>query len=140
MTALETNYQLNVEQDNSAIYDLLIQKGDLLLSENEFDDAILIYQQALEIKPSDQAAIAKIDHVEAIKQELSAILEAESQLNSQFDALIHNGDVFLSANQVDDPWDTLAIFSFERIGLCPIQNIECFAVPEQVYSCRGWSI
>ncbi|MDG1429364.1 MAG: DUF4476 domain-containing protein [Crocinitomicaceae bacterium] len=102
LTALETNYQLNVEQDNSAIYDLLIQKGDLLLSENEFDDAILIYQQALEIKPSDQAAIAKIDHVEAIKQELSAILEAESQLNSQFDALIHNGDVFLSANQVDD--------------------------------------
>lgn len=99
---METNYQLNVEQDNSAIYDLLIQKGDLLLSENEFDDAILIYQQALEIKPSDQAAIAKIDHVEAIKQELSAILEAESQLNSQFDALIHNGDVFLSANQVDD--------------------------------------
>ena len=102
LTALETNYQLNVEQDNSAIYDLLIQKGDLLLSENEFDDAILIYQQALEIKPSDQTAIAKIDHVEAIKQELSAILEAESQLNSQFDALIHNGDVFLSANQVDD--------------------------------------
>ena len=102
LTALETNYQLNVEQDNSAIYDLLIQKGDLLLSENEFDDAILIYQQALEIKPSDQGAIAKIDHVEAIKQELSAILEAESQLNSQFDALIHNGDVFLSANQVDD--------------------------------------
>jgi len=102
LTALETNYQLNVEQDNSAIYDLLIQKGDLLLSENEFDDAILIYQQALEIKPSDQAAIAKIDHVEAIKQELSAILEAESQLNSQFDALIHNGDVFLSANQVVD--------------------------------------
>tara|TARA_Y100000385_G_scaffold288919_1_gene356848 strand:+ start:1101 stop:2366 length:1266 start_codon:yes stop_codon:yes gene_type:complete len=102
LTALETNYQLNVEQDNSAIYDLLIQKGDLLLSENQFDDAILIYQQALEIKPSDQGAIAKIDHVEAIKQELSAILEAESQLNSQFDALIHNGDVFLSANQVDD--------------------------------------
>jgi len=109
LTALETNYQLNVEQDNSAIYDLLIQKGDLLLSENEFDDAILIYQQALEIKPSDQAAIAKIDHVEAIKQELSAILEAESQLNSQFDALIHNGDVFLSANQVVD-----AIIMYEQ--------------------------
>lgn len=102
LTALETNYQLNVEQDNSAIYDLLIQKGDLLLSENEFDDAILIYQQALEIKPSDQAAIEKIENVESIKQELSAILEAENQLNSQFDALIQNGDVFLSANQIDE--------------------------------------
>jgi tetratricopeptide (TPR) repeat protein len=102
LTTLENNYQLNVEQDNDAIYDLLIEKGDLLLSNNQFDGAILIYQQALEIKPSDQIAIGKINDVEAIQTELTAILEAENQLNSQFDVLIQNGDVFLSANQVDE--------------------------------------
>lgn len=102
LTALETNYQLNVEQDNNAIYDLLIQKGDLLLSENEFDNALLIYQQALEIKPSDQTAKEKINNVQVIQQELEAIIEAENQLNTQFDAFIHNGDVFLSANNVDE--------------------------------------
>ena len=81
---------------------MLIEKGDLLLSNNQFDGAILIYQQALEIKPSDQIAIGKINDVEAIQTELTAILEAENQLNSQFDVLIQNGDVFLSANQVDE--------------------------------------
>jgi tetratricopeptide (TPR) repeat protein len=102
LTALETNYQLNIEQDNNAIYDLLIQKGDLLLSNNDFDNAILIYQQALEIKPSDLTAQEKINNIESIQQELAAILEAENQLNTQFDVLIQNGDVFLSANQVDE--------------------------------------
>lgn len=101
-SALENNYQLDVAQDNNAIYDLLIEKGDILLSNNQFDEAILIYQQALEIKPSDQTAQEKIASVEAIQQELAAILEAENELNSQFDALIQNGDVFLSANQIDE--------------------------------------
>ena len=102
ISALENSYQLNVEQDNNEIYNLLIEKGDLLLSNNEFDDAILIYQQALEIKPSDEVVMTKINDVAAIKQELAAILEAENQLNAQFDAFIQNGDVFLSANQVNE--------------------------------------
>ena len=46
LTALENNYQLNIEQDNNAIYDLLIEKGDLFLSNNQFDEALLIFQQA----------------------------------------------------------------------------------------------
>ena len=102
LTTLENNYQLNVEQDNNAIYDLLIQKGDLLLSNNQFDEAILIYQQALEIRPSDQVVIGKISDVASIQQELAAILEAENQLNAQFDSYIHQGDVLLSSNKVDE--------------------------------------
>jgi tetratricopeptide (TPR) repeat protein len=100
--ALENDYHLNIEQDNNAIYDLLIQKGDILLSNNQFDDAILIYQQALEIKPSDQVAIGKINDAATIQQELFAVMEAENQLNSQFDSFIQQGDVLLSSNQVDD--------------------------------------
>lgn len=102
LSALENDYQLDVAQDNDAIYNLLIEKGDLLLSNNQFNEAILIYQQALEIKPTDQIAQEKINTAEAIQMELAAILEAENQLNSQFDMLIQNGDVFLSANQVDE--------------------------------------
>ena len=101
LTTLETNYQLNVEKDNNAIYDLLIQKGDLLLSNNQFDDALLIYQQAQEIKPADKVVIDKITDVAKIKQELAAILEAENKVNADFDSYIQQGDVLLSANNVD---------------------------------------
>jgi predicted negative regulator of RcsB-dependent stress response len=97
----KNDYQLNAEQDNKAIYDLLIQKGDLLLSNNQFNEATLIYQQALEIKTGDQVAINKIAEVSKIQSELAAILEAENQLNAQFDSYIQQGDVLLSSNQVD---------------------------------------
>ncbi|PWL29405.1 MAG: hypothetical protein DCO96_06475 [Fluviicola sp. XM-24bin1] len=99
---METDYQLNVEEDNNAIYDLLIQKGDMLLSNNQFDEALLIYQQALEIKPSDQDVKDKINNVASIQEELAAIIEAENQLNSQFDSYIQQGDVLLSSNKVDE--------------------------------------
>ena len=101
-TAMETNYQLNVEEDNNAVYDLLIQKGDMFLSNNQFDEALLIYQQALEIKPSDQAVKNKVNDVASIQQELAAILKAENQLNGQFNSYIQQGDVLLSSNNVDE--------------------------------------
>lgn len=101
-TSLQNSYQLSTTQDNDAVFDLLIQKGDLLLSNNQFDEALLIYQQALEIKPSDPTALERINNVATLKQELAAITEAENQLNAQFDGLIQQGDILLSANQVDD--------------------------------------
>jgi predicted negative regulator of RcsB-dependent stress response len=102
ITALENNYQLNIEQDNNAIYDLLIQKGDLLVSNGQFDDALLIYGQAQEIRPSDQSLIGKINDITTIRQELAAILEAESKLNTEFDSFIQQGDILLSSNRVDE--------------------------------------
>ena len=101
-TTLQNNYQLSTTQDNDVVFDLLIQKGDLLLSNNQFDEALLIYQQALEIKPSDPTTLEKINNVATLKQELAAIIEAENQLNTQFDGLIQQGDIRLSANQVDE--------------------------------------
>jgi len=126
LSALENNYQLNIEEDNNVIYDLLIQKGDLLLSNNQFDEAILIYQQALEIKPTDQLVIGKINDVTTIQQELAAILEAENQINSQFDVLIQNGDVFLSANKVEE-----AIAMYEQaMALKPGDEIAYLRIKE----------
>lgn len=126
LSALENNYQLNIEEDNNVIYDLLIQKGDLLLSNNQFDEAILIYQKALEIKPTDQLVIGKINDVTTIQQELAAILEAENQINSQFDVLIQNGDVFLSANKVEE-----AIAMYEQaMALKPGDEIAYLRIKE----------
>lgn len=97
---LENDYQLNVVEDNQAIYDLLIEKGDLLLSENKFDESLLIYQQILEIKPSDALVMEKINNVASIQLEIALILEAENQINAQFNSFIQQGDILLSNNNV----------------------------------------
>ena len=74
--------QINLFDKLANIYPQNI--SEQIYSNNQFDEAILIYQQALEIKPSDQAVMNKIDNVAATQQELAAILEAENQLNLQF--------------------------------------------------------
>ena len=126
ISTLQNNYQLNVEEDNDAIYDLLIQKGDLLLSNNQFDEAKVIYQQAQEIKPSDPLAGEKLSNLEQMQKDLAAIIDSENQLNTQFDAFIYQGDVFLSSNQVDD-----AINSYEQaMALKPGDQIAYLRIKE----------
>lgn len=102
LTVLENNYQLTVEKDNNTVYALLIEKGDLLLSNNEFDNALLIYQQALEFRPSDLAVVEKIKNLENVRRKFLSIVQAEKALNAQFDLLIQKGDVLLSANKVNE--------------------------------------
>lgn len=98
---LQNDYELSHQQNNSNAYQLLIEKGDLLFSNNQYDEALLIYNQALELKPGDATATQKIQDVNNIKQELAAILAAEQQVNAQFDQFIQQGDIYLSSNQVD---------------------------------------
>lgn len=99
--SLQNDYQINVEQDNHALFDLLIQKGDILLSNNQFDEAIAFYTQAQEIKPNDQTPALKITEVNQIQTQLANVVQQEQQLNSQFNTLIQQGDVQLASNQVD---------------------------------------
>lgn len=101
-TAFETDYQLDVVKDLDDVHRLLMDKGDLLLSNNQFDEALLIYQQALEIKPSDQQTMNMISEVATTKQELAAILEAESKMKLKFNNLILSGDELLSVNKVGE--------------------------------------
>ncbi|MDG1260840.1 MAG: DUF4476 domain-containing protein [Flavobacteriales bacterium] len=103
--AFENDYQLGVEQDINSIFDLLVKKGDLLMSKNQFDEAVLIYQQALEISPESELVKMKIDEVSDVQFELASILEEENKLNAQFDLLIQQGDVKLSSNKVDEAID-----------------------------------
>lgn len=82
--SLQNDYQINVEQDNHALFDLLIQKGDILLSNNQFDEAIAFYTQAQEIKPNDQTPALKITEVNQIQTQLANVVQQEQQLLSGF--------------------------------------------------------
>ena len=97
---LQNDYQINVEEDNNTLFDLLIQKGDILLSNNQFDEAIAFYTQAQEIKPNDQVPGLKITEVHQIQTQLANVVQQEQQLNNQLNDFIQQGDVQLAANQV----------------------------------------
>ena len=57
---LQNDYELSHQHNNDNAYGLLIEKGDLLFSNNQYDEALLIYNQALELKPGDATATQKI--------------------------------------------------------------------------------
>ena len=109
LSTLENNYQLKTEKDNNSIFKLLLEKGDLLLSENKFKEATLIYEQALEIRPKSEKVKEKIEEVSKLENELASIIEAENRLNTEFDTLIHDGDLLLSANKIEE-----AIIKYEK--------------------------
>ena len=100
-TTLQNEYELSHQHNNDHAYELLMEKGDLLVSNNQYDEALLIYNQALELKPGNQNTTQKIQEVNNLKEELAKILTAEQQLNAQFDQFIQQGDIYLTSNQVD---------------------------------------
>ncbi len=76
----ENNLALQEEEKKkNAEFDLLIQKGDNLLSSNKFDEAISIYEQAKALKPGDQIPYVKIQEANKRKQDL-----ANAEVNKQY--------------------------------------------------------
>ena len=70
-------------QVHELLFDLFIQKGDILLSNNQFDEAIAFYTQAQELKPNDQIPPLKISEANQIKTQLANVIVQEQQLNNQ---------------------------------------------------------
>lgn len=97
----QNDYQLSTSQNNDATFDLLIQKGDLLLSNNEFDAAIAVYKEALQLKPGHEVPTQRIEQSYQLQLQLAQIVNEENKMNAQFDALIQQGDQMLASNQVD---------------------------------------
>ena len=62
-----------VEEENQrwTQYDFLMQKGDILVSSNKFDEAISTYQQASAIFPAEQMPYIKIEEANRLKKELA---------------------------------------------------------------------
>ena len=76
----ENNMALQEEEKKkNAEFDLLIQKGDNLLSSNKFDESIVIYEQAKSLKPGDQIPYVKIQEANKRKQDL-----ANAEINKQY--------------------------------------------------------
>ena len=67
------------EKKKNAEFELLIQKGDNLLSSNKFDEAIAVYEQSKSLKPGDQVPYVKIQEANKRKDDL-----ANAEINKQY--------------------------------------------------------
>lgn len=109
LLSVQYNYQLNLEQDRNAKFDLLMHQGDILLSVNKFDDAIAAYLQAQTLKPEDPTPGLRVQEVRRWQQELANINHQQNHVNVQFESLIQQGDHLLSYSLFDE-----AISSYEQ--------------------------
>ena len=109
LLSVQYNYQLNLEQDRNAKFDLFIHQGDVLLSVNKFDEAISAYLQAQKLKPEDPAPSLRIEEVRRWQQELDNINHQQNHINVQFESLVQQGDHLLAYSLFDE-----AISSYEQ--------------------------
>jgi len=73
----------------------MVANGDVKITEEQYQEGINIYNQALGIIPNDKGVIAKIKDAEAKMAALLATLEAErkqKELDDQFASLVEQGD------------------------------------------------
>ena len=73
--------QLENDKENDVQFQALIQKGDNLLLSDKFDEAIVVYNQAKEVKPADQLPFKKIEDANLKKENL-----ANAAVNKQYQA------------------------------------------------------
>lgn len=85
---LELADTINEENDKNAQFNLLIQKGDILLLSNKFDEAIEVYEQAMILKPEDQMPYLKIKEVNIRKQSFTYVETDCSTGNGEFSQIM----------------------------------------------------
>jgi tetratricopeptide (TPR) repeat protein len=109
LLSVQYNYELGIEQNKNAKYDLLMHQGDILLSANKFDEAITAYLEAKTLNPNGTAPDLKIKDARKWQQEFNNINNQQNQNNAKFDALIQQGDHLLAYNLFNE-----AILSYEQ--------------------------
>ncbi len=72
-----------------AIYQVHLQKGDSLLTLQNYNDAISSYEEALRIKPTGEKALANMDHARTLKINR----EREIARRETYDNSIQSGDL-----------------------------------------------
>ncbi|MBI3133694.1 MAG: tetratricopeptide repeat protein [Bacteroidetes bacterium] len=83
----ETNAE--VEQN----YQKIITKADGLKTEERYDEAIIYYNNALKLKPSDPYPKQQIEAINKIKTDKANALQAQEKLTAEYNALIKEADV-----------------------------------------------
>ena len=93
---LEAETQLNTQ------FDSYIQQGDVLLSSNNVDESIIMYEQAMALKPGDEIAYSRIKEANHWKTEITNYMEDENKKSTQYDFLVQKGDILVSSNKFDE--------------------------------------
>ena len=101
------------EKKKNAEFELMIQKGDNLLSSNKFDEAIAVYEQSKSLKPGDQTPYVKIQEANKRKQEL-----ANAEINQQYQ------DKMTEAKKAFDKkdWDNAKKLYNEASAIKPLER------------------
>lgn len=88
-----------------AIYQVHLQKGDASLDLQEYEDAIVAYEEALVIKPTGEEALANIEKARTLKTNR----DKEIARKETYDKSIRNGDMLFSEKSYE-----LAKVEFEK--------------------------
>lgn len=91
------------------LYKDFMTKGNLSMSSESYDQALIHFQNALSVKPDDQVAKDKIEEVQQILDDKANALKSDLEKQNKFDALIKEADdKFAAENYVE------AISSYEK--------------------------
>ena len=85
-----------------SIFDSYIQQGDVLLSSNNVEESIIMYEQAMALKPGDEIAYSRIKEANHWKTEITNYMEDENKKWTQYDFLMQKGAILVSANKFDE--------------------------------------
>jgi tetratricopeptide (TPR) repeat protein len=79
---------------NDAAFQALFKEAEnLYLTQKKYEDALVKYEQALELKPSDELTLNRIDELDAIIQKLKEDQLASQQADAAYIALKNEADV-----------------------------------------------
>ena len=108
---IEIEKQMKAETDAEVEvnYQKIITKADGLKTEERFDEAIVYYQNALKLKPSDPYPKAQIDAINKIKTDRANALSGQEKLNQEYAALIKTADEAFNAQNF-----TLALAKYKE--------------------------
>ena len=84
-----------------ADYQAALDNGDELLKKNDFDNAIVAYQKAATLKPSEPAPKSKIQTAKKSKADAEAKAAAE-KIDKEFTAAMEKADGLLAAGKYDE--------------------------------------
>lgn len=108
-----------------------LAKGDELVKEEEFDDAITYYQKAEFFNPNSTEPTTKISLAQTKKQ------EAYSKKRDRYDILITQGDKAYQNKDFEDAWtsykDALRIFKDEQYPAQKLEELKSITGDEKAY-------
>lgn len=94
------NEQARVKELDAA-YDAAITNADALLSKQEYNEAKMAYEKALEIKPADPYTTAKLNEIDAILVEILAEQARQEAIEEEYQGTITNADALFDRGEYE---------------------------------------